>query len=93
MVLTVNRLFSNARTKKRLLRGRLNIKLDLKTNHCPVNMIEADYKSGNNIENKENPNKLKAWFKRIGIAGFLFFLIKGLVWLFIFFQAGKCAFQ
>jgi hypothetical protein len=25
--------------------------------------------------------KLVKWFKRIGIGGFLFFLIKGLVWL------------
>ena len=34
---------------------------------------------------------LKNWLKKIGVAGFLFFLIKGLVWLYIFFQAGKCA--
>lgn len=31
----------------------------------------------------------KAWLKRLGIAGFLFFFIKGLVWLLIFFLAGK----
>lgn len=29
------------------------------------------------------------WFKRIGIAGFLFFLIKGLIWLGIIFGIGK----
>jgi len=29
--------------------------------------------------------KGKDWIKRIGIAGFLFFLIKGLIWLAIFF--------
>ncbi len=34
-------------------------------------------------------SKFKKWFKRIGIIGFLFFLIKGLVWLAIFFGAGK----
>lgn len=26
---------------------------------------------------------IKTWFKRIGVAGFLFFLIKGLLWLLI----------
>jgi hypothetical protein len=26
---------------------------------------------------------IKAWFKRMGVAGFLFFLIKGLLWLLI----------
>ena len=26
-------------------------------------------------------SKWKKWLKRIGIAGFLFFLIKGLVWI------------
>jgi hypothetical protein len=31
----------------------------------------------------------KSWLKRIGIAGFLFFLIKGLIWIAIFFGAGK----
>ncbi|MEM9919150.1 MAG: hypothetical protein AAF990_13695 [Bacteroidota bacterium] len=37
--------------------------------------------------------KTKAWLKRIGWAGFLFFLIKGLVWIGIFLWAGKCAFE
>jgi hypothetical protein len=31
------------------------------------------------------------WVRRMGVAGFMFFLIKGLVWLGIFFMAGKCA--
>jgi hypothetical protein len=30
-----------------------------------------------------------AWLKRIGIAGFLFFLIKGLIWLGVFFGLGQ----
>ena len=30
---------------------------------------------------------LKNWFKRIGVAGFLFFLIKGLVWIAIWVAA------
>jgi hypothetical protein len=34
-------------------------------------------------------NKLKSWLKKIGIAGFLFFLIKGLIWLVVIFYAGK----
>jgi hypothetical protein len=28
-------------------------------------------------------NKTITWFKRLGIVGFLFFLIKGLLWLLI----------
>jgi hypothetical protein len=31
----------------------------------------------------------KTWMRRFGIGGFLFFLIKGLVWLAIFFGAFK----
>jgi len=27
--------------------------------------------------------KATSWFKKLGVAGFLFFLFKGLVWLFI----------
>jgi hypothetical protein len=34
-------------------------------------------------------NKLKIWLKRIGIVGFMFFLIKGLVWVAIFLGVGK----
>lgn len=34
-------------------------------------------------------NKFKIWFKRIGIIGFMFFLIKGLVWIAIFLGVGK----
>lgn len=28
---------------------------------------------------------MKDWLKRIGILGFLFFLVKGLIWLAVFF--------
>jgi len=31
----------------------------------------------------ENQSKFKTWFKRLGWAGFFFFLIKGLLWLII----------
>jgi hypothetical protein len=34
---------------------------------------------------KPQKNKgLKTWLKRIGIVGFLFFLIKGLIWIGVF---------
>jgi hypothetical protein len=32
-------------------------------------------------ENNKKGTRLKLWLKRIGFVGFLFFLIKGLVWL------------
>ncbi len=31
------------------------------------------------------------WLKRVGVAGFLFFLIKGLVWVGIFLYVKSCA--
>ncbi len=34
----------------------------------------------NEKKNKQQ-SQLKLWLKRIGLVGFLFFLIKGLVWL------------
>ncbi|HYX10191.1 MAG TPA: hypothetical protein VE912_25915 [Bacteroidales bacterium] len=33
--------------------------------------------------------KAKQWLKRIGQVGFIFFLVKGLIWLAVFFFAGK----
>jgi hypothetical protein len=36
-------------------------------------------------ERKEGDSKLKAWLKKLGVAGFLFFLIKGIIWLLVFF--------
>lgn len=36
-----------------------------------------------------NLTKLRAYLKKIGIVGFLFFLIKGLIWLFIFLGGAK----
>jgi hypothetical protein len=41
-------------------------------------------------EKTESKNSTKAWLKRIGVAGFLFFLIKGLVWIAVFAGMGKC---
>lgn len=37
-------------------------------------------------EKNQAPRK---WLKRIGIAGFLFFLIKGLIWLAVFWGLGS----
>lgn len=36
----------------------------------------------------QNKNTRK-WLKRIGVAGFLFFLIKGIIWLLILFGASQ----
>ncbi len=41
-------------------------------------------------EKKEKFN-LKKWLKGLGLVGFLFFFIKGLVWLAVFFGAFKFA--
>lgn len=40
-------------------------------------------------EQGNNPSKFRKWLKRIGIWGFLFFLIKGLIWLLIFWWAAR----
>jgi hypothetical protein len=34
-------------------------------------------------------NKLRVWFARVGVAGFLFFLIKGLIWVVVAIVAAK----
>ncbi len=36
--------------------------------------------------------KDSSWIRRIGVAGFLFFLIKGLVWIAIFLGVGEWLF-
>ncbi len=41
-------------------------------------------------EIQETGGKYK-WLKKLGLAGFLFFFLKGMVWLVIIFMAGKCA--
>jgi hypothetical protein len=35
------------------------------------------------LENNEKKNIFAKWIKRFGFAGFMFFLIKGLLWLII----------
>ncbi|TSJ39958.1 hypothetical protein FO442_16760 [Fluviicola chungangensis] len=47
-------------------------------------MIEEQHTAESNREQRtgeEKALKRKKWLKRVGIAGFLFFLIKGLVWI------------
>lgn len=36
-------------------------------------------------------NKTKQWLKRMGVAGFLFFLLKGIAWIVVMVWAGRCA--
>lgn len=42
-------------------------------------------------QSAKNPSRFNMWLKRMGVAGFLFFLFKGIAWLFVFAAAGKCA--
>jgi hypothetical protein len=44
------------------------------------------------MQDQEKGN-LKKWLARIGVAGFLFFLIKGLIWLAVFAFAGTQVFD
>ena len=32
-----------------------------------------------------NRTKFKTWFKRVGIGGLIFFTVKGIAWLFVFY--------
>jgi hypothetical protein len=41
----------------------------------------------------EKKDGYRKWLKRFGLLGFLFFLIKGLVWLSLFFFAGNEIFK
>jgi hypothetical protein len=43
------------------------------------------------MDKEANKSNLKAWFKKVGIAGFLFFFIKGLVWIGVFIFAKQCS--
>jgi hypothetical protein len=43
----------------------------------------------NKESNKERNAKFMLWFKRLGFAGFLFFLIKGLIWLAVIFGLSR----
>jgi hypothetical protein len=49
------------------------------------------------MENSSTPpsptksSRVPLWLKRMGVAGFMFFFLKGIAWLFVFALAGKCA--
>ena len=45
------------------------------------------------MQDIEPKNKWKLWLKRVGVLGFLFFLIKGLIWIVIAIVAGKALFK
>lgn len=40
--------------------------------------------------NQAPVSPLRRWLMRFGVAGFMFFFIKGLVWLAVIFGVGKC---
>jgi hypothetical protein len=40
----------------------------------------------------EKREKRFKWLRRLGFAGFMFFLAKGIVWLFVFYLLGKGCF-
>jgi len=48
-------------------------------------------KTENSDQNTDSKHKWfqSAWLKRIGFLGFLFFLVKGLIWLAVFFGLFK----
>jgi len=42
-------------------------------------------------QSSKQASKFALWLKRLGLAGFMFFLLKGIAWLVVLFWAGKCA--
>lgn len=46
-------------------------------------MLNKDKPQEGQKEVDKSANKFVSWIKRIGIAGFIFFLVKGLLWLLI----------
>jgi hypothetical protein len=41
-------------------------------------------------QSQVNTSKFSRWLKKVGFAGFLFFLIKGLAWIGVAVWAGTC---
>jgi len=39
-------------------------------------------------ENGKN-SKFRKWFKRVGIGGLIFFTVKGIAWLFVFYYGAE----
>ncbi len=42
-----------------------------------------------NTEEQNKKNKWKGYLKKIGLAGFIFFLVKGLIWIAVFIIGAK----
>ena len=38
-----------------------------------------------NLQPEDKNSKFKKWFKRVGIGGLIFFTVKGIAWLFVFY--------
>lgn len=45
------------------------------------------------MQNPNSKRNWRLWFKRLGVLGFLFFLIKGLAWIAFALYAGKALFD
>jgi hypothetical protein len=45
------------------------------------------------MDSEEKPSNFKTWLKRMGWAGFFFFLIKGLLWLIVPYLIAKGFFK
>jgi hypothetical protein len=45
------------------------------------------------MQAEKDKKTIRTWLKRLGWLGFFFFLIKGLVWLTVFFFAGNEIFK
>jgi len=43
----------------------------------------------NQQQNGDTNSKMKIWLKRVGIVGLLFFTLKGIAWLFIFYYGAE----
>jgi len=54
-------------------------------------MIDLQNQSSNSeLVDTPKENNTRKWLARFGVAGFMFFFIKGLVWLAVIFGVGKC---
>ena len=42
-----------------------------------------------NLQPEDKNSKLKKWFNRAGIGGLIFFTIKGIIWLFVFYYGAE----
>lgn len=43
----------------------------------------------NQQQNGDTNSKMKMWLKRVGIGGLIFFTLKGIAWLFIFYYGAE----